>query len=350
MADGPSIPGAVVGVSDPARLAAVSASELEGHAGDRDLDAVVATLQLGCDVPIAIINTVRPDLQTYVAEIGVGAPCTEVADQVAFCAEVVDTGAALTVADAGSHPVFRDNPLVASGVIGAYAGVPLIDDGVVLGTVAMFDAGPRVFTAGELELLGHQAQLASSVLALRRATRTDALTGLPNRALFDDRLVQAVARLDRHDALIALLFLDLDGFKQLNDTRGHGTGDQVLAEVARRFTTAMRPADTLARIGGDEFVAVCEDLVTPTDAEQIAERLIASVADGMQLDGRHVPIAVSIGIAVAGDPAVDVMALMRAADRAMYRAKAQPGSSWMRSSTMNAQGPARTGRGSGVMH
>lgn len=328
----------VTGVSDPRRLASVAAAELDGHAGDRDLDAVVATLQLGCQVPIAVVNIVRPDLQTYAAEVGVGAPCTNVPDALSFCAEVVDSGAAFVVADARAHPVYGANPLVADGVVGAYAGVPLIDDGVVLGSVAMFDGVARSFTAGELELLTHQAQLASSVLALRRSSRTDALTGLPNRTLFHDQLAQAVARLARRDALIAVMFLDLDGFKLLNDTRGHDAGDQVLAEVARRFSGALRSSDTLARVGGDEFVAVCDDLATPEDAEQVADRLIATVADGLELDGDDVPIAVSVGIAVTGDAAVDVAALMRTADQAMYRAKRLTGSSWVRGSGALAAG------------
>ncbi|MEX0834973.1 MAG: sensor domain-containing diguanylate cyclase, partial [Nitriliruptor sp.] len=287
-------------------------------------------LQLGCHVPIAVVNIVRPDLQTYAAEVGVGTPCTHVPDRLSFCAEVVDTGSALTVDDARSHPVYASNPLVAEGVIGAYAGVPLVDDGVVLGSVAMFDAVARAFTSAELEVLTHQAQLASSVLALRRASRTDALTGLPNRALFDDRLALAVARLDRHETLIAVMFLDLDGFKLVNDTRGHAAGDQVLAEVAHRFAGVPRPSDTLARVGGDEFVAVCEDLASPEDADEIAGRLTAAVEDGLEIDGVQVPVAVWIGIAVTGDADVDVRALMRTADEAMYRAKHRSGSSWFR--------------------
>lgn len=323
-------PGPVRGVGDPRRLAAVAAAELYGHAGDHDLDAVVATLRLGCHVPIAVVNIVRPGSQTYPAEIGVDSECTIVPDSLSFCAEVVDTGAALTVADAGSHPVYADNPLVVGGIVGAYAGVPLVDDGAVLGSVAMFDTVARAFTSDELELLAHQAQLASSVLALRRTSRTDALTGLPNRTLFDDRLALAVARLERRDALLAVMFLDLDGFKRLNDIRGHGAGDHVLAEVARRFGEALRPTDTLARIGGDEFVAVCEDLATAEDAEQVADRLIATVKDGLELDGDPVSVGVSVGIAVTGDADVDVAALMRAADRAMYRAKRRAGSAFVR--------------------
>ena len=322
--------GPMTGVSDPQRLAAVDAADLPGHADDRDLDAIVATLQTGCRVPIAVVNIVRPDLQTYAAEVGVGAPWTDIPDALSFCAEVVDTGGVLTVSDAGSHPVYHANPLVADGVIRSYAGVPLVDDGVVLGSVAMFDEVARAFTPAELELLTHQAQLASSVLALRRSSRTDALTGLPNRSLFDDRLAQAAARLERRDALMAVMFLDLDGFKALNDTRGHGAGDQVLAEGARRFAGALRPSDTLARVGGDEFVAVCEDLATPEDAEQVADRLLTTVDDGLELDGDRVAIGVSIGIAVTGDAAVDLVALMRSADAAMYRAKRRPGSSWVR--------------------
>ena len=189
------------GVDDPHRLAAVARAELHGHLGDQDLNAVVASLRIGCSVPIAVINVVTVNTQTYPAEVGVGAPCTTVPDALSFCAEVVNSRSSVAVYDARSHPVYAQNPMVLDGIIGAYAGVPLVDDGFVLGSVSIFNSQPREFTEEHLELLQHQARLASSVLALRRTARTDVLTGLPNRGLFLDRLSRSLARLDRKNEL-----------------------------------------------------------------------------------------------------------------------------------------------------
>jgi GAF domain-containing protein len=163
---------AVGGVRDFRRLDAVAQAELAGHLGDPALNAIVATLRIACRVPIAVINVVTQDLQTYPAEVGVGAPCTTVPDEVSFCAHVVETRAPVMVVDAAQHPTYAQNPLVLDGVVGAYAGFPLVDDGYVLGSVSIFDSRARVFTMDELALLAHQARLASAVLALRRVARS----------------------------------------------------------------------------------------------------------------------------------------------------------------------------------
>lgn len=318
----------VGGVTDPRRLAAVARAELRGHLGDADLDAVVGTLRIACRAPMAVVNIVTHDLQTYPAEIGVGAPCTSVPDELSFCAEVVDTRAPLAVPDARAHPVYSDNPLVRAGQVGAYAGVPLIDDGVVLGSIAIFDSEARDFTSEDLELLDYQARLAASVLALRRTARTDVLTGLPNRAVLDDRLAQAIERLARHRGYAAVLYLDLDGFKELNDSHGHDVGDWVLVEFARRLSKILRPTDTLVRLGGDEFVVVCEDVADVVDGEAIAQRVVDAVAADWVFRGETVSVEVSVGLALTDTSSAEPEALVRAADAAMYGAKARGGSGW----------------------
>jgi GAF domain-containing protein len=126
--------------------------------------------------------------------------------------------------------VYSRNPMLVDGVIGAYAGVPLVDDGVVLGSVSIFGGSARKFSAEVLDILGLQTQLASSVLALRRSARTDVLTGLPNRDVLLDLLRLSIARLDRHAGLACVLYFDLDGVKGINDEFGHAVGDAVLHE------------------------------------------------------------------------------------------------------------------------
>jgi diguanylate cyclase (GGDEF)-like protein/PAS domain S-box-containing protein len=150
----------------------------------------------------------------------------------------------------------------------------------------------------------------------------DALTGLPNRALFLDRLGLALSRLERRPGLAAVFFLDLDHFKVVNDSLGHSAGDQVLVAVADRLQYSLRDGDTAARLGGDEFAVLCDDLVDEGEALQIAERLGAAVAARpVPLAGRDLVVTVSIGVAFATNSAARPETLLRDADAAMYRAK-----------------------------
>lgn len=318
--------GVVTGVRDPRRLKAVADADLAGHMGDADLDAVVATLRLASQSPIVVVNIVGEDRQTYAAEVGVGSPCTTVPDELSFCAEVVESGRELTVSDAAAHAVYSRNPMVRGGVIGSYAGVPLVDDGVVLGSVAIFDDHPRAFSADVLDILRHQAKLAGTVLALRRSARTDALTGLPNRALYADRLAGALARLERRGGLVCVMFLDIDDFKSINDTVGHGAGDAILIELARRLTNVLRRTDTLSRFGGDEFVILCEELGSAAEAEQLVARIVATTSEPWEIEDRSMPVHISIGIAMTDSASTDASSLLRDADAAMYRAKKGSGS------------------------
>ena len=151
----------------------------------------------------------------------------------------------------------------------------------------------------------------------------DALTGLPDRLLLRDRLAQGIARLDRHDATLGVLFIDLDGFKAVNDEHGHAVGDAVLAQVAARIAGAVRPGDTAARVGGDEFVVVADD-VDEARSLAIADRVVGAVAGPIGVDEIEVTLGASIGVTLAG-PGEAVDDVLNRADQAMYRAKRRPG-------------------------
>jgi diguanylate cyclase (GGDEF)-like protein/PAS domain S-box-containing protein len=153
----------------------------------------------------------------------------------------------------------------------------------------------------------------------------DGLTGLANRALFRDRLDQALARSVRSQETFSVLLVDLDGFKQVNDTLGHDTGDRMLQGVARRFDEVVRPADTLARLGGDEF-ALLLDGASQAQAEAVARRLIESVAQPMQLGERDLSVNASVGVVVHAGGHGESDELIRHADIAMYAAKDAGGS------------------------
>jgi diguanylate cyclase (GGDEF)-like protein/PAS domain S-box-containing protein len=148
----------------------------------------------------------------------------------------------------------------------------------------------------------------------------DPLTGLPNRVLILDRIEAALARLRRHQSHLAVLYLDLDRFKTVNDNLGHEIGDRLLNVVARRLQETLRPSDSVARLGGDEFAALLPDLNDPSEATQVAERLLAAIAEPVDLDGMLVT-TVSIGVAVASDGDTSAGELLRRSDFAMYTAK-----------------------------
>ena len=156
--------------------------------------------------------------------------------------------------------------------------------------------------------------------AAHRATH-DVLTGLPNRVLLLERLEHSLEH--RNDTAVALLFLDLDSFKLVNDGYGHDAGDAVLQELAGRLQENVRPADTVARLAGDEFVVLCEDLPHVTEAHLLADRLIQAISEPFPLGDTTITLGVSIGIAVSSETDQDPAALLRAADQAMFDAKAR---------------------------
>lgn len=157
---------------------------------------------------------------------------------------------------------------------------------------------------------------------LERAAHFDALTGLPNRVLLADRLQQALARVRRSGAKLAVLYLDLDGFKAVNDCHGHAEGDRLLREIALRLRGCLREVDTLARLGGDEFVAVLGDLGTEQDVLPQVSRLLAAVSRPIEVAGGVAQLAASIGVTFYPQPGeVDADLLLRQADQAMYQAK-----------------------------
>jgi diguanylate cyclase (GGDEF)-like protein/PAS domain S-box-containing protein len=148
----------------------------------------------------------------------------------------------------------------------------------------------------------------------------DVLTGLANRKLFEELLVRGVYRADRSGRSVAVLYLDLDGFKDVNDVFGHQAGDRVLAESARRLEGVVRPGDMVARMGGDEFVILCEQLADPADAEKIAARIVQAVSKPIPLASGVATVTASVGIAI-GETGETAASIVARADEAMYRMK-----------------------------
>jgi diguanylate cyclase (GGDEF)-like protein/PAS domain S-box-containing protein len=163
---------------------------------------------------------------------------------------------------------------------------------------------------------------------LEHLAKHDSLTELPNRANFSEQLDIAIHQARRHQRLIALLFLDLDGFKAINDQHGHGTGDKVLIEVAKRLTTSIRREDMVARMGGDEFTVLLREINKLEDATLVAQKLIESINQPYQIGEQICQLGTSIGIAVFPHNAKDADNLLRLADDAMYAAKESGKNTW----------------------
>jgi diguanylate cyclase (GGDEF)-like protein/PAS domain S-box-containing protein len=160
---------------------------------------------------------------------------------------------------------------------------------------------------------------------LERQALHDPLTKLPNRLLLMDRARQALTRLHRSHGLVAMLFLDLDRFKAINDNLGHALGDHLLTSLASRLAKMMRDSDTVARLGGDEFVILAEDLQTDAEALTVAERVLHALEEPFVVGSTEVSMLASVGVSVSHDPDMDPEALLREADVAMYRAKRSGG-------------------------
>ncbi|AYH43276.1 EAL domain-containing protein [Azoarcus sp. DN11] len=174
---------------------------------------------------------------------------------------------------------------------------------------------------GYISLFNDITQRKQQEEAIWRQANFDPLTNLANRSLLQDRLDQALTHARRNRARVGLLFLDLDGFKWINDTLGHDIGDELLVEVARRLTFCVREQDTVARFGGDEFTIIVQDLAEPDDLNAIAEKIVAVLRDPFFLGGIQHRMSGSVGITVYPDDGENVQALFRNADIAMYKSK-----------------------------
>ena len=214
------------------------------------------------------------------------------------------------------------------GIRACWSSPILSSDREVLGTLALHYAEPRGPSERERSLVHSATHLAGIAIERQRADERlayqalhDPLTDLPNRVLFLDRLDRALAHLARRPATVAVLFLDVDDFKSVNDSFGHSEGDVLLRELAPRLQSALRASDTLARFGGDEFAVLCEGLQHRDDALEVAERLRDALRQPVTLGGREHYVSASVGIAVAQSPHARSEALLRDADAAMYVAK-----------------------------
>lgn len=320
---------------------------------ERSYDGFAKLAAIICETPIALISLLDGSRQWFKANVGLDA--TETPRDQAFCAHaIIEPGTVMVVNDAAADERFVDNPLVKGDPnIRFYAGAPLVTaSGLALGALCVIDREPRELSArqlealetlasevsmmlqlrravGELErtvldqdaevdrLVGYQRELELAEVELRAAASTDPVSGLANRRSLDTRLSEEVARAVRYRAPLAVLMVDLDGFKDHNDAFGHVAGDEAIRHAADVLSAALRPHDFLGRYGGDEFTVILPH-TSSIGARVLAERLRREVS---MAAWRERDFTVSIGYAVLGEGTSTLEELLTAADAALYQAK-----------------------------
>jgi diguanylate cyclase (GGDEF)-like protein len=213
--------------------------------------------------------------------------------------------------------------------IRSYAAVPCFDSKCkIIGFLSIMDDKPLVDRQRTLSILKVFAARAGAELErkrteglIRNMAYHDALTGLPNRILLNDRLEMALAQAQRSQSLLAVLFLDFDHFKKINDSLGHGVGDQVLKGIGTRLKKCLRNQDTVARLGGDEFILLLPEINSPKDADQLAKKLLHAVSQPFHFQGHEIRITLSVGVALYPRDGENSTTLLKHADDALYLAK-----------------------------
>jgi diguanylate cyclase (GGDEF)-like protein/PAS domain S-box-containing protein len=209
-----------------------------------------------------------------------------------------------------------------------WLGVPLKTSEKTLGVLVVQSYDERRFEEKDKEVLTFVSQHIASALERKQAAETirhlayhDSLTSLPNRMLFRDRFLHALALAHRKKEMLAMLFLDLDRFKKINDTLGHAAGDRLLQAVAERLKKTLREGDTIARLGGDEFMILLSGVKAVEDAAKVAEKILYAIRPAFMIDGHELHITTSIGISLYPYDGQDTDTLVKNADIALYRAK-----------------------------
>jgi diguanylate cyclase (GGDEF)-like protein len=252
------------------------------------------------------------------------------------CVQAFTTGEAVAVADLTGESRFPQfAPAATAAGLAAVFAFPLHHGRLRLGALDLYRETPGVLDAEAMRAAQTLADVTAAYILNARAREEahdssdqmrhlathDALTGLPNRMLLLQRIDHAAQRALRSRASTAVLFVDLDRFKRVNDTYGHEAGDELLRAVALRLSRLVRPGDTLARVYGDEFVLLCEDLHTPADIDALAERVRLAFTTPFRIDGADVSVSASVGVSFAGPGDRISDAMVAEADRAMYDIK-----------------------------
>ncbi len=301
-----------------ARIASLHALDVLDTPPEERFDRITRLARRLFEVPIALVSLVDTDRQWFKSNTGLDA--RETPRSVSFCGHAILGDRILLIPDALQDPRFADNPLVTGPPhIRFYAGWPLrAPDGARVGTLCLIDCRPRQLDGADFGSMDDLARMVEQELATLALATTDPLTGLSNRRGFEMLARRALATATRGHHRVSLLYLDLDGFKRLNDEHGHAAGDAALVGLSHLLLETFRECDVVARMGGDEF---CVLLTVASTAAPALVRLDERVA-AWNAAGHGAPLRFSTG-AVAWDPGepISLEELLAEADRRMYAAK-----------------------------
>jgi diguanylate cyclase (GGDEF)-like protein len=305
---------------EPARLAALQRYEVLDTAPEHNFDRITQLVQAVLAAPICTIALIDSDRQWFKSCIGLRSH--ETGRDIAFCSHTIQHREPLHVTDALLDPRFASNSLVTGDpFIRSYLGVPLATpDGYNLGSLCAIDMVTREYTPEQVEVMKSFAALVTGEMELRRIATTDHLTGAANRRAFILEAGKARTRFSTTGHLSTLLMLDIDHFKQVNDTYGHATGDAVLRKVGDTLTSHLGISDTLGRLGGEEFGILLHGMDLAT-AMRHAETLRLALAHATIDREPNLRFTASFGVATMSDDIASVDDWLATADRALYAAK-----------------------------
>ena len=303
------------------RLAALARYDILDTPREPAFERIANLVQLVFGVPSSAVSLLDAHRQWIKAARGVDA--AELPLQDTFCNITLRGDGPLVVPDMALDSRFKDNPYVTGALaVRFYAGMPIrTPDGHNIGTVCAMDQKPRSFSDREVKILEELAQIVMNELELRRLASTDGLTGLSTRRAFREEAERFVALARRHRTALSLVTFDIDHFKTINDTYGHGIGDQVLQAVAETAEKTPRESDLLARLGGEEFALLVPG-ATLQSSQAIAETVRKNILRlAVPVPGATIQVAASFGVAELDPVHDDLDSLMARADEALYQAK-----------------------------
>lgn len=302
------------------RLAALQRFDVLDSPREEAFDRITALIKNIFDVEIAIVSMIDGHRQWYKSVEGL--TTSEAPRNETFCRLVLDDNLPLVIRDARNDPRVADNPsVVGDPHVRFYAGVPLLTaEGHAIGTVCAIDSEPREFSDRELNVLTDLSRMAMSELELRQRASTDVLTGVLSRRAFKEEATRSLALAARHDHPLSCIAIDLDRFKNVNDTFGHAAGDRVLVDAVKACVGELRQTDLMGRLGGEEF-AVLLPHTEAKHAAEVAEKLRVAIERlNFTFAGRSLQVTASLGVAeTAGSGDADW--LLERADEALYEAK-----------------------------
>src|ERR1700722_1472765 len=301
---------------------------------DELLDELATLVATGLNVEFCKVLQFGPDGHSLLHKAGVGWQSGWIGGQVPVSDETTRTSFVLAsreplnVADYMTETRFAPSTTLALHNISSGIDVPILGSAGPLGIIGAYSRQPRHFTPENVSFLQNLANTVGTAMdrkALEQRfaylAQFDSLTGLPNRGLLLDRFTQTLTQAARNQWLVGMLFVDLDRFKGVNDTRGHSVGDALLVQVAARLRECVRPGDTVGRLGGDEFAIVLCSLGKAADAGMVADKVVSALSRPFRLDGQDIYVSASLGIGIYPTDGTEADELLRNADTAMYRAK-----------------------------